>query len=123
MLDHVTEFIRIGADPAVLIPAGLDDQNIALLDLDHRFDHLRRVYAGIADLIGNIGDDAGADPLFQRHLTDGAAAGIEVLLTIHVSSQMDRGVADRTVASHTKMNTGPALKVTHSQRFIVGPLG
>ena len=34
MLNHVAEFIRILAVPAVLVPAGLDDQNVALADFD-----------------------------------------------------------------------------------------
>ena len=63
MLDHVAEFIRFRAGPSEFIPAGLDDQDIALADIDHIVDHLGGINAGIAHQLGNIGNDAGSNPL------------------------------------------------------------
>ena len=123
MFYHIAEFIRVGAVPAKFVPTGLDDQDITFMNIDHIHDHLGCVNAGIADQVGNIGDDAGADPFIQRNLTDGPAVWIEVFLAIHVGGEVDAGVADGTIAAHTKVLSANPFGVGDSQGNIVQPLG
>ena len=111
MFDHIAEFIRILAVPAILIPAGLDDEDIAFVNFDLVHDHLWSVNTGIADNFGDISDNAGTNPIFEGNLTDGAAIGIEVFLAIHMGAEVDAGVADGAIASHAEVLSANTLGV------------
>ena len=74
MADHITEFVGVGAVPAVFIEPGLDQQDIAFADLHDAFEHFRRVRVQVGDQMRDVGDGAGADPVLQWHLPDGAAS-------------------------------------------------
>ncbi len=109
MFDHVAEFIGFRAGPTEFVPTGLDHQDIPLADIDHLVDHLGGINAGIADQLGDIRDDAGADPIGKRYLTDSAPVRIEVFLAVHMGGKVDAGIADGAIAAHAEELTANPL--------------
>jgi hypothetical protein len=61
VLDHVADLVGIGLIPAKVVVAGVDDQNVALADLDPLLDHLPGVDLVIARCVGQVDDDTGAN--------------------------------------------------------------
>ena len=122
MLDHVAEFIRIGADPTIFVPARLEDQYIPFSHFNDTLNHLGRIDARIADQVGNIGNDARTDPIFQRNLANRPAGRPEMLLAVHMGGQVNAGVADGSIPAQPKILAPNALGICHGQGHIIGPL-
>ena len=107
--------------PRIAVVAGIDDQDVALLHLDLVGDHLRRVDGIVGDLLGDVHDDAGADPFAQRHVADRAAGGIEVDFTVHVGADVVGGGDDLAVGALAHVGAGEALEVLDAQRHVRRP--
>ena len=78
----------------VAVIAGVEDQDVALLDLDaRRGDHVRGDDVPVADLVGDVDDHALVDQEFERvggHVAVAAVGGVE--RAVEMGADMQRGV-------------------------------
>ena len=81
---NILFFIRLGAELRVPVPAGVQQQNVALAHFDARLDHLRRVGCEFVHFVRQVHDNAGAVQPLHWNLIDGHAAGDEMARGIQV---------------------------------------
>ena len=85
MAQHITPLIRLGLIPAILMIAGIDDQNVAFFDLDARGDILRGIDPKVLGHITQIDDDTRSDQLIHLEAGNVTSGGIKVYRAIEVS--------------------------------------
>ena len=117
MTVDVLLLVRARSELAVLVPAGVEEQQIAVLHLDAVFDHLRRVEAEFVHLVGQIDDHARTAQPLDRNLVDRHALRDEVARRIEVRAHVVR----RLDVLRVDAVLGLALDVLHLERRVVRP--
>ena len=119
MAEHVAALIGGGGIPAVDVIAGVDDQDVALLDLHPLLDVLGGVDAEVLHLIPQIHHHAGGAELGQLQGGDVTAGGIEMQGAVQVGAHVV-GVGDELAVGAVG---GQTLEELHLQGLIGGPGG
>lgn len=123
MFDEVADFVAGFLVPGVFVVAGIDDEDIAFFDLDLIGDHFGGIEGIVADVFGEVDDDALSDPIAEGDISDGAAGGVEVDFAVHMGTDVVTGGEDLAIGALAHMGASDSLKVLDTQGHITGPWG
>ena len=84
--------VRVGAELGVLVPAGVDEEDVAVAHFHPFFDHLGREDVELAEHVAQVHDHAVAVQPLQRDLIDGLALGDEVARRVQVRAHVVGGL-------------------------------
>ena len=94
MLDHVADLVGVGLIPAKVMVTCVDDEDVALADVNPLLDHRRGVDLVVAGRVGEVHDHARPDEkVVEVQLGDVLAGGEEMDLAVQVGPQVV-GVAE-----------------------------
>ena len=117
--EHVAALIRLGAIPAILMVAGVDDQDIAFLHLYPLFNIFRGINAPVHSLVGKVYHHAGGAQLGQLQGGHIPACGVKMQGAVQVGAHV--------VGVGHQLAVGPVgrqpLEEFHLQGLIGGPGG
>ncbi len=88
MHDHVAHLVGCGHIPAEVVVTGVDDQDVAFLDLDALFDHLAGIHVVIAADIAQVDHRRLVHQVVHLERGDVLAGRVEVDLAIQVRAQV-----------------------------------
>ena len=117
MAMDVLLLVGLGAELRVAVPAGVQDEEVAVPDLDSVLDHLRRVDLELAHRVTQVDDRRRPVEPLERDLVDGHAVGDEVARRVEVGAHVVRGHDVLRVDAVL----GLALDVLDLERRVVGP--
>ena len=118
---EVAHFVALGLVPRVTVETGIDDEDVARVDIRLAHEHLGRVEVVIVHLTRDIHHHAGADPFFHGHHADGAAGREKVDLAVHVGAHVVAGGDDLAVGALAHVRAGDALEILHGERHVARP--
>ena len=107
----------VDAELAELVPAGVQEEQVALLHLDTVFDHLRRVEAELVHRVREIDERARTAEPLDRDLVDRHPGGHEVTGRIEMRAHVVR----RHDVLRVDAVLGLALDVLHLERRVIRP--
>ncbi len=119
MLNHVADFVGGRLVPSVLVIAGVDDQDIAVVDVGAVFDHLGGIDVIVAGGVGEVNHDARSDEEIEGQAGNVASWGIEMNLAVEVRAYvigMCQELAIGTIGGET-------FEILELQRLIRWPGG
>ncbi len=88
MLDHVADFIGCRLIPSIMMKAGVDNQDVALLDLDSLFNLLGRIHIVVSGAVREIDNDALVDQVVHIEGSDVFAWRVKMYLPIQMGPHM-----------------------------------